>query len=71
MEVYSGITLLFCRFDKVYDSLYNICIAEDSICPEKYAVDGYPPMNGFPANHPNRGLQLNIEPVPIPIKDEL
>ena len=55
----------------MYDSLYNICIAEDSIRPEKYAVDGHPPMNGFPANHPNRGLQLNIDPIPIPIKDEL
>ena len=55
----------------MYDSLYNICIAEDSIHPEKYTVDGHPPMNGFPANHPNRGLQLNTDPIPISIKDEL
>ena len=66
-------SFFLCRFDKVYDSLYNICIAEDSIRPEKYTVDGHPPMNGFPANHPNRGLQLNTDPIPIPIliKDEL
>lgn len=62
-------TFFLCRFDKVYDSLYNICIAEDSIRPEKYAIDGYPPMNGFPAHHPNRGLQLIEEPAMI--KDEL
>lgn len=45
-----------CRFDKVYDSLYNLCVAEDSIYPEKYVVNDFPPMNAFPANHPNRIL---------------
>lgn len=62
------ITLFVCRFDKVYDSLYNICVAEDSIRPEKYAVNGYPPMKGFPAYHPNMGL-LNTETAAV--KDEL
>ena len=53
----------------MYDSLYNICNAENSIRPEKYAIDGYPPMNGFPAYHPNRGLQLNTDLAAV--KDEL
>lgn len=44
------------RFHKVYDSLYNLCLAEDSIYPEKYIVNDYPPMNAFPAQHPNRAV---------------
>lgn len=42
------------RLHQVYDSLYNICLAEDSIRPEKYAVEGLPPIHAFPARHPNR-----------------
>ena len=53
------------RFNKVYDSLYNLCLAEDSIHPEKYIVSDYPPMNAFPAQHPNRVLQFDTP------KDEL
>ena len=61
-------TALFsCRFDNVYDSMHNLCVTEDSIRPQKYVVEGYPPMNGFPAHHPNRGLQFNAQLV----KDEL
>ena len=29
-------------------------MAEDSIDPVKYRVEGYPPIHSFPANHPNR-----------------
>ena len=47
---------IFHRFHKVYDSLYNLCLADDSIYPEKYIVNDYPPMNAFPAQHPNRVL---------------
>ena len=49
----------------MYDSLYNLCLAEDSIHPEKYVVNDYPPMNAFPAQHPNRALQFDD------VKDEL
>ena len=38
----------------MYDSLYNLSMAEDSIDPLKYRVEGYPPIHSFPANHPNR-----------------
>ena len=55
------------RFHKVYDSLYNLCLEEDSIRPEKYTVEGYPPMNAFPANHPNRVLYMDT----MGAKDEL
>jgi len=40
-------------------------MAEDSIRPEKYRVDGYPPIHAFPEFHPNR---VNI---PVENKDEL
>ena len=55
------------RFDKVYDTLYNLCLAEDSIRPEKYVVNDYPPMNAFPAQHPNRVL----EDINVKVSDEL
>ena len=38
----------------MYDALNNLVTAEDSICPEKYEVEGYPPITQFPAVHPNR-----------------
>ena len=57
------------RFHKVYDSLYNLCLEEDSICPEKYIVEGHPPMNAFPTNHPNRALYTVTDAMGI--KDEL
>lgn len=59
--------LSYFRFDKVYDSLYNLCLAEDSIRPEKYIVNDYPPMNAFPVQHPNRVLQFET----VQVKDEL
>jgi len=52
------------RYHAVYDSLYNLAMAEDSINPEKYRVEGYPPMHAFPEFHPNR---VN----PVGNKDEL
>ena len=55
-----------CRFEKVYDTLYNLCLAEDSIRPEKYIVEDYPPMNAFPAKHPNRALEPKAK-----VNDEL
>ena len=57
------------RFDKVYDSLYNLCLAENSIRPEKYLVEGYPAMNTFPAEHPNRAQY--VDDVDLNQKDEL
>lgn len=57
------------RFYKMYDSLHNLCLTEDNIYPEKYIVDGYPPMNAFPAQHPNRILFTDT--VIQQIKDEL
>ena len=57
------------RFDKVYDSLYNLCLAENSIRPEKYFVEGYPAMNAFPAEHPNKALALHVHN--LNQKDEL
>ena len=47
------------RFDTAYDSLYNLCLTENSIRPEKYLVEGYPAMNAFPAEHPNRALYVD------------
>ena len=44
------------RFHKVYDSLYNLCLEEDCVQPEKYLINNYPPMSAFPADHPNRVL---------------
>lgn len=38
----------------MFDALYNLVTAEDSIWPEKYEVEGYPPIAQFPAVHPNR-----------------
>lgn len=52
----------------MYDSLYNLCLAEDSIRPEKYIVEDYPPMNAFPAQHPNR---LTLEDISVKVIDEL
>ena len=60
--------LFFNRFHKVYDSLYNLCQDEDSIRPEKYIVEGHPPMNAFPAHHPNRALYTDYV---YYVKDEL
>ena len=57
------------RFDKTYDSLYNLCLAENSIRPEKYLVERYPAMNAFPAEHPNRALYA--DEVDLNHKDEL
>ena len=50
----------------MYDSLYNLCLAEESIHPEKYIVKDYPPMNAFPAQHPNRVLEPKAK-----VNDEL
>ncbi len=44
----------------MYDALYNLSVAKDSILPEKYILEGLPPVCKFPKDHPNR-----------PIKDEL
>lgn len=38
----------------MYDVLHNLALAEDSIRPEKYQVEGLPAMSAFPAVHPNR-----------------
>ena len=51
----------------MYDSLHNLCLADDSISPEKYIVQGNPPMNAFPAEHPNRALYMDT----LQLKDEL
>ena len=59
--------VMISRFHKVYDSLYNLCLTENSIYPEKYIVEGYPPMNAFPAEHPNRVLYTDN----LNFKDEL
>ena len=59
--------VLHCRFHKAYDSLYNLCLAEDNIRPDKYLVEGLPPMNAFPVQHPNRALYTDT----IELKDEL
>ena len=46
----------------MYDALYNLALAEDSIRPEKYQVEGYPAITAFPAVHPNRPItQLKDE----------
>ena len=38
----------------MYDALYELAVAEDNIWPEKYRVEGYPPIRDFPAQHPNK-----------------
>lgn len=53
----------------MYDSLHNLCLTDDNIYPEKYIVEGYPPMNAFPAQHPNRVLFTDT--VIQQMKDEL
>lgn len=32
--------------------MYNLCVADDSINPGKYLVDGYPALHQFPTKHP-------------------
>ena len=58
-----------CRFHKVYDSLYNLCLADDNIYPEKYVVEGNPPMHDFPSAHPNKNLFMDT--FSSPTRDEL
>lgn len=45
---------MFDRFHDVYDYMYNLSMAEESIYPEKYSVEGYPAVREFPKLHPNR-----------------
>ena len=58
---------IIARYYKIYDSIYNLCLTENSIRPEKYIVEGYPPVNAFPAEHPNRILYADT----LNRKDEL
>ena len=44
----------FCCSRKMYSALYELSVAEDSIWPEKYIIEGYPPVRDFPAQHPNK-----------------
>lgn len=37
----------------MYDALHNLALVEDSIRPEKYQLEGNPPMRAFPLKHPN------------------
>ena len=54
----------FChRTIDMYDALQKLALAEDSIRPEKYQIEGYPPIHAFPPEHPNKR-----QPV---VKDEL
>ena len=55
-----------CRTYNMYDALYALALAEDTIWPEKYRVEGNPPMNEFPSSHPNKRRQQNVV-----VKDEL
>ena len=49
-----------CRFYHVYYAMHNLCMAEDSICPEKYQVgDSLPSINAFPPEHPNK-VNFNV-----------
>ena len=38
----------------MWDAMYNLVAAEDSIRPEKYVVDGKPAIRDFPATHVNQ-----------------
>ena len=38
----------------MWDAIYNLSIADESIYPEKYVVEGLPPIRDFPASHPNK-----------------
>ena len=42
------------RYEAMWDALYNLLVAEDSIQPEKYVVNGYPSLRNFPATHVNK-----------------
>jgi len=37
------------RFVAIYNELYDIEVAEDSIYPEKFKVEGYPTLDQFTA----------------------
>ena len=37
------------RFVAIFNELYDIEVAEDSIYPEKFKVEGYPTLDRFPA----------------------
>ena len=37
----------------MWDAMYNLLVAEDSISPEKYVVEGYPTIKDFPPAHAN------------------
>lgn len=45
--------------------MYNLSMADDSISPEKFVVDGYPAVSAFPKTHPNK------QNVDLKFKDEL
>ena len=45
----------------MYDTLHALAAEEDSIWPEKYIVEDYPPVKDFPRTHPNRKLHVRDE----------
>lgn len=53
------------RTHNMYEALYALALAEDSIWPEKYRVEGYPNIFDFPSQHPNRVREPDV------VKDEL
>ena len=45
----------------MFNALHALALAENSIRPEKYIVEGYPPIRSFPIHHPNRELHIKDE----------
>lgn len=54
---------MFYWFHQTYDYMYNLCVADDSIEPGKYLVEGYPTLHDSPLKHPNKEMAF--------LKDEL
>ena len=60
----AGVTILpyiffvFFRYEAMWDAIYNLSLAEDSIHPEKYVVSDMPAIRDFPARHPNKPLAV-------------
>ena len=38
----------------MFDALYNLAVADDTISPDKFKVEGRPPLHNFPPHHPNQ-----------------
>lgn len=41
----------------MYTEMLNMALAEESIRPEKFKVEGHPMLREFPSEHPNKATK--------------